>query len=105
MGSRGRRHFGYKKELVLPDNDQRHIVEQHSGLSQYSGKTKFPKDWDDGRIIRAVEETIDAPGRIISPIPPNERFQIERDFDTVTVRVSSYHVDGEAIFHSAYPLP
>jgi hypothetical protein len=40
-------------------------------------KTRFPKDWDDRRIIQTIDETIDSPDRIVRPIPPNQRYQWE----------------------------
>jgi hypothetical protein len=105
MGSRGRVQLTYKRELILSDDDKHHIVERHSSSSPVSNKTRFPKDWDERRIIQAVDETIDSPDRIVYPIPPNQRYQIEKDFDDMTVRVSYYYDNGKAVFHSAYPLP
>jgi hypothetical protein len=105
MGSRGRIQFAYKRELILSDDDKRHIIERHSGSSAVPNKTRFPKDWDDLRIIQAVDETIDSPDRIVRPIPPNQRCQIEKNFEDVTIRVSYYYDNGKAVFHSAYPLP
>jgi hypothetical protein len=105
MGSRGRVRFAYKRELTLSNDDKNHIIERHSSSSVIPNKTRFPKDWDDRRIIQAVDETIDSPDRIVRPIPPNQRYQIEKDFDDATVRVSYYYDNGEAVFHSAYPLP
>jgi hypothetical protein len=105
MGSRGRIQFVYKRELTLSKDDKSHIIERHSSSSVVPNKTRFPKDWDDKRIIQTVDETIDFPDRIVRPIPPKQRSHIEKDFGEVTVRVSYYYDKGKAVFHSAYPLP
>ena len=105
MGSRGRNSYRYRREITLSEADINHIIERHSALSQYPGKTKFPKSWSDVDIINAVEKTLDKPDKLVYPIPPNDRYQIESDFDGITVRVSYFYENGKAVFHSAYPLP
>ena len=105
MGSRGRNGHRYQREIVLSEADIRHIIERHCASSQFPGKTKFPESWSDKDIIDAVEKTLNKPDKLIYPIPPNDRYQIERNFDGVTVRVSYFHENGKAVFHSAYPLP
>jgi hypothetical protein len=105
MGSRGRSSHGYQREIILSEDDANHILDRHSASSQYPGKTKFPVNWSSEDIISAVEKTLDKPDRVIYPIPPNSRYQIESDFSGVTVRVSYFYENGKAIFHSAYPLP
>jgi hypothetical protein len=105
MGSRGRSESNYHRELHLSDENKQHIIERHRASSKHPNKTKFPKDWNDDKIINSVEETLNAPDRIVRPIPPNERYRLEKDIDGIVVRVSYYYKDGVQIFHSAYPLP
>lgn len=105
MGSRGRSSYKYKREIILSDADKNHIIDRHCASSPYPGKTKFPESWSNTDIIGAVEKTLDKPDRVIYPIPPNGRYQLESDFNGVTVRVSYFYENGKAIFHSAYPLP
>jgi hypothetical protein len=104
MGSRGRSSSRYRRELTLTDDDKNHIVDRHRASSQYQNKTKFPENWTDADILDAVERTIDMPDRVAYPIPPNDRYQIEKDIFGITIRVSYYHVDGKAVMRSAYPL-
>jgi hypothetical protein len=105
MGSRGRYESGYQRDLYLTDENKQHVLERHRSSSKYPGKTKFPKNWDDDKIIDSLEKTLNAPDRIVKPIPPNERYRLEKDVDRVVVRVSYYYKDGVPVFHSAYPLP
>ena len=105
MGSRGRNNYRYQREIILSDGDIEHIIDVHCASSPYPNKTKFPSSWSNKDIIRAVEKTLDKPDRVKEPIGTNERYQIESDFDGITVRVSYYYLNGKAIFHSAYPLP
>jgi hypothetical protein len=105
MGSRGRVESNYQRELHLADEDKQHVLERHRYSSNYPNKTNFPKDWNDKRILDSIEKTLDAPDKVIKPIFPNDRHQVEKVVDGVTVRVSYYHKDGAPVFHSAYPVP
>ena len=105
MGSRGRSGYKYQREIILSDADKQHITDRHCAESPYPGKTKFPEGWSNDEIIDTVEKTLDMPDRVIYPIPPNDRYQIESEINGVTVRVSFYYENGKAVFHSAYPLP
>jgi hypothetical protein len=104
MGSRGRVESKYKRVLYLSGEDNQHVLERHRSSSNYPNKTKFPKDWSDKKIIDSIEKTLDMPDKVIKPIFPNDRYQVEKIIDGVTVRVSYYYQDGVPIFHSAYPL-
>ncbi|MDR3364221.1 MAG: EndoU domain-containing protein [Clostridiales Family XIII bacterium] len=89
----------------MSEEDEQHILDRHRNSATHPNKTKFPKEWNDDKILRAIEETLNAPDRVVKPIFPNERYQVEKMIDDVTVRVSYYYQDGMPVFHSAYPLP
>jgi hypothetical protein len=105
MGSRGRVTYKYKRDLQLTEEDTQHVLERHNSKSIFRNKTKFPEKWSDDEIIEAIEETLNFPDRVKLPTPPNDRYQLEKLIDGVTVRVSYYYEIGIAVFHSAYPLP
>jgi hypothetical protein len=105
MGGRGRIEPLKLPILRLSDDDKKHILEGHRGSSTIPNKTRFPESWSDKKIVEAVEQTLKNPDRTIEPVFPNERYQAEKSIEGVTVRVSYYHQDGAAVFHSAYPIP
>ena len=72
---------------------------------EWPSKSKFPRDWDEDRIVSAVELTLAEPDR--KPVRLGDKIRFERIVDGQLVRVqvrvdkdppeiwNAYPVDGE----------
>jgi hypothetical protein len=49
------------REIHILDGDGNGIDGGHRGDSEIPGKTKFPRDWDDDRILSAITDVVRAP--------------------------------------------
>lgn len=86
-----------------------HILERHQMTTEsereWPRKSKFPGDWDEDRIVSAVELTLAEPDR--EPVRLGDKIRFERLVDGQFVRVqvrvdkdppeiwNAYPVDGE----------
>lgn len=67
------------------------------------GKTEFPADWDETRILDAIRQVMDAPDW--TRPAPSERalHRFGKTIDGVQIEVKAYLKDGEYVIDHAYP--
>ncbi|BAH32981.1 EndoU domain-containing protein [Rhodococcus erythropolis] len=96
--------------IDITARDRRHILDgepdnikaggHRSGVGR-PGKTEFPPDWDDDRIIAAVRATVDEHHWTMQRGDATLR---RLEIDGVIVEVASYPKDGAEIMRHAYPV-
>ena len=95
-----------QRARVSPDR-RAHILEgdatggghRHGGGSP--GKSEFPSDWSDGKIIEEVESVANDPASRRT-VQPNGRLRVEGTRDGVDIRVI-IDIDGTSI-RTAHPI-
>ncbi|MDR0945732.1 MAG: EndoU domain-containing protein [Bifidobacteriaceae bacterium] len=99
-----------EKKPVLSEDDKRHILDGDPKNPNKGGhrwgtgrieKTEFPADWDDDKIIAAVEETIQTG----TPIVEGSYSVRVKTIDGVHVKVKwhEHNKTHEPVFSAAYP--
>lgn len=103
----GQQPFGDDAEP--PEIDRRHVLDGepnnpklggHRAGTGRPGKTEFPAEWSDDRVINAVQSTMDEPDVVIHR---GDRTDYLKEVDRVIVRSSTFFQDGIRHFRSAYP--
>lgn len=96
--------------FVIDEQARRHILDGEPDDAKKGGhrfgtgrpnKTEFPQDWDDDRIIAAVEATIEEHHSVIASGDSTIR---RRVIDDVMITVRSFEKNGSTVFVHAYPV-